>query len=643
MAAPQLALSSSSSALSSSSSVAGRLRRAISRTLSAGLKPVTRLPSASRAVPRCEWRAAVRTGESSESLESRFIPLAPPPPLRAVPRCGWQAAARTLAALTLAALTLAAVERARELAARAASASKSSESLESRFTPQVPPPPLRAVPRCGWQAAARTLAALTLAAVERARELAARAASASKSSESLESRFTPQAPPPPLRAVPRCWWQAAVRTGESSELLELEQEAAQAREGRVAVRRHEAVAAKAAPAAAAGLLDLSWVAAAARIGEPSESLELVVAVAPGRLVRRRGGARQAAVIAARRLELVTRLKRRSTAESEEQLPQPARRAGLGLQRACDRRRRVVGQLVVPEAKRAERGAIAQHAGQRRAAAVVQPARIEPERAQTRALQPMRQCLQAGVAQLGVATERGAELTRRLAAQADPLPLSRGSGQGRWQRRGTLWSRAGAWCHSATLAKCCTHPQLERDETVGAQVGGCPVQLWPVRRGVRRGSARGVGLIVDLFATTRTLEWWRPGSVRVTGASRGWRTTHCDAHQPRALAARQIRQHFGKGCKRRNPALEPEFRGVGIIQRATVCVMTSTLPAPRFYHLQFCATTADETAWRKLREAELISSGGEAIIRTRSCYVIRGCVTTSTSRTADWSRAWAVWT
>ena len=316
MAAPQLALSSSSSALSSSSSVAGRLRRAISRTLSAGLKPVTRLPSASRAVPRCEWRAAVRTGESSESLESRFIPLAPPPPLRAVPRCGWQAAARTLAALTLAALTLAAVERARELAARAASASKSSESLESRFTPQVPPPPLRAVPRCGWQAAARTLAALTLAAVERARELAARAASASKSSESLESRFTPQAPPPPLRAVPRCWWQAAVRTGESSELLELEQEAAQAREGRVAVRRHEAVAAKAAPAAAAGLLDLSWVAAAARIGEPSESLELVVAVAPGRLVRRRGGARQAAVIAARRLELVTRLKRRSTAESE---------------------------------------------------------------------------------------------------------------------------------------------------------------------------------------------------------------------------------------------------------------------------------------------------------------------------------------
>ena len=36
----------------------------------------------------------------------------------------------------------------------------------------------------------------------------------------------------------------------------------------------------------------------------------------------------------------------------------------------------------------------------------------------------------------------------------------------------------------------THPQLERDKTVGAQVGSRRVQLWPVRRGVCRGSARG---------------------------------------------------------------------------------------------------------------------------------------------------------
>ena len=145
-------------------------------------------------------------------------------------------------------------------------------------------------------------------------------AAASKSSESLESRFTPQEPLLTLRAVPqevpRCGWRLAVRAGESPESLELEQEATQAREGRLAAGWHEAVAAKAAPATAAGLLDLSWLAAATRIGDSSESLDSAVAIAPGRLVRRRGGARQAAVMAARRLELVTRLKRRSTAASE---------------------------------------------------------------------------------------------------------------------------------------------------------------------------------------------------------------------------------------------------------------------------------------------------------------------------------------
>jgi hypothetical protein len=58
-----------------------------------------------------------------------------------------------------------------------------------------------------------------MAAVERAREVAARnLVAASKSSESLESRFTLQAPPP-LRAAP-------LRTGESPESLELEQEVA---------------------------------------------------------------------------------------------------------------------------------------------------------------------------------------------------------------------------------------------------------------------------------------------------------------------------------------------------------------------------------------------------------------------------------
>ena len=183
MADPQLALSSSSSSLSSSLSssssssgacavdAAGRLRRAISRTLSAGLRPAARLLSASR---------------------TSFTPQEPPLPLCAVPCCGRRAAAPT---------------------------EESSESLESRFTPQAPPPPLRAVPRCGWQAAARSLAARSMAAVERAREVAARnLVAASKSSESLESRFTLQAPPP-LRAAP-------LRTGESPESLELEQEVA---------------------------------------------------------------------------------------------------------------------------------------------------------------------------------------------------------------------------------------------------------------------------------------------------------------------------------------------------------------------------------------------------------------------------------